>query len=72
MRRAQYLLEMNGVDVQFETNTQMPTDFLLRQLELREALEQLEPLELLPRNPKLLRRPLAHVAPFRSSANRFV
>ena len=39
MRRAQYLLEMNGVDVQFETNTQMPTEFLLRQLELREALE---------------------------------
>lgn len=39
VRRAQYLLEMNGVDVQFETNTQMPTDFLLRQLELREALE---------------------------------
>ena len=37
--RAKYLLEMNGVDVQFETNTQMPTDFLLRQLELREALE---------------------------------
>jgi molecular chaperone HscB len=40
VRRAQYLLEMNGVDVQFETNTQMPTDFLLQQLELREALEQ--------------------------------
>jgi len=39
VRRAQYLLEMNGVDVRFETNTQMPTDFLLRQLELREALE---------------------------------
>ncbi len=39
VRRAQYLLELNGVDVQFETNTQMPTDFLLRQLELREALE---------------------------------
>jgi molecular chaperone HscB len=39
VRRAQYLLEMNGVDVQFETNTQMPTDFLLRQLEWREALE---------------------------------
>ena len=40
VRRAQYLLEMNGVDVQFETNTQMPADFLMRQLELREALEQ--------------------------------
>ena len=38
MQRAKYLLELNGVDVQFETNTQMPGDFLLRQLELREAL----------------------------------
>ena len=38
VQRAKYLLEMNGVDVGFETNTQMPTEFLLRQLELREAL----------------------------------
>ena len=38
VQRAKYLLEMNGVDVGFETNTQMPTDFLLRQLELRETL----------------------------------
>jgi molecular chaperone HscB len=38
VQRAKYLLEMNGVDVQFETNTQMPADFLLQQLELREAL----------------------------------
>ncbi len=40
VQRAKYLLEMNGVDLQFETNTQMPADFLLKQLELREALEQ--------------------------------
>jgi molecular chaperone HscB len=39
VQRAKYLLEMHGVDVQFETNTQMPTDFLLQQLALREALE---------------------------------
>ncbi len=38
VQRAKYLLEMHGVDVGFETNTQMPTDFLLRQLELRETL----------------------------------
>jgi molecular chaperone HscB len=37
--RAKHLLELHGVDVQFETNTQMPTDFLLQQLELREELE---------------------------------
>jgi len=40
VQRAKYLLELNGVDVQFETNTQMPADFLLQQLELREALEE--------------------------------
>ena len=38
VQRAKYLLEMNGVDVQFETSTQMPSAFLLQQLELREAL----------------------------------
>ena len=39
VQRAKHLLELHGVDVAFETNTQMPTDFLLRQLELREELE---------------------------------
>lgn len=40
VQRAKYLLEMNGVDVAFETDTQMPAEFLLRQLELREALAE--------------------------------
>ena len=40
VQRARYLLEMNGVDVQFETNTQMPAEFLMKQLALREALEE--------------------------------
>ena len=39
VQRAKHLLELHGVDVAFETNTQMPTDFLMQQLELREALE---------------------------------
>jgi molecular chaperone HscB len=39
VQRAKHLLELQGVDVAFETNTQMPTDFLLQQLEMREALE---------------------------------
>ena len=39
VQRAKYLLELNGVDVAFETNTAMPPDFLMRQMELREALE---------------------------------
>ena len=40
VQRAKHLLELHGVDVAFETNTQMPTDFLMQQLELREALER--------------------------------
>jgi len=40
VQRAKHILELHGVDVEFETNTQMPTDFLLQQLELREELEQ--------------------------------
>lgn len=39
VQRAKHILDLHGVDVQFETNTQMPTDFLLQQLELREELE---------------------------------
>jgi molecular chaperone HscB len=37
--RARHLLELNGVDVAFETNTAMPPEFLMQQMELREALE---------------------------------
>ncbi len=40
VQRAKHLLDLNGVDVAFETNTQMPSDFLRQQLELREELEQ--------------------------------
>ncbi len=39
VQRAKHLLELHGVDVGFETNTQMPTDFLLQQLEMREDLD---------------------------------
>src|SRR3954467_7890102 len=39
VQRARHILELRGVDVAFETNTQMPTDFLMQQLELREELE---------------------------------
>lgn len=40
VQRARYLLEMHGVDAGFETNTAMPPAFLMRQMELREALEE--------------------------------
>jgi molecular chaperone HscB len=38
--RAKHLLELNGVDVAFETNTAMPPEFLMKQMELRETLEE--------------------------------
>jgi molecular chaperone HscB len=38
--RAKHLLELHGVDVGFETNTAMPAEFLMQQMELREALEE--------------------------------
>ena len=40
VQRAKHILELHGVDVAFETDTQMPTDFLMQQLELREELER--------------------------------
>ncbi len=40
LKRAGYLLQLRGVDPQFETNTSMSPEFLTEQLELREALEQ--------------------------------
>ena len=39
VQRAKYLLELNGVDVAFETNTAMPPEFLVEQMEIREQLE---------------------------------
>src|ERR1044071_6501192 len=39
VQRGRHLLELHGVDVAFETNTHMPTEFLMQQLELREELE---------------------------------
>jgi molecular chaperone HscB len=40
VQRARHLLELRGVDVAFETNTAMPPEFLMQQMELREALEE--------------------------------
>ena len=39
LQRARYLLELNGVDAGLETNTAMPPEFLMEQMELRENLE---------------------------------
>jgi molecular chaperone HscB len=39
VQRAKYLLGLQGVDVGFETNTAMPREFLIQQMEWRETLE---------------------------------
>ncbi|HUQ73205.1 MAG TPA: Fe-S protein assembly co-chaperone HscB [Burkholderiales bacterium] len=39
VQRASHILSLQGVDVAFETNTAMPAQFLMQQMELREALE---------------------------------
>lgn len=40
LARAKYLCELNGVDLQVESNTAMPPAFLMQQMEWREALEE--------------------------------
>jgi len=40
LNRARYLLRLKGIDTQEESNTAMPADFLMRQMEWREAIEE--------------------------------
>jgi len=40
LKRAQYLLHLAGHDAQIERNTAMPTDFLVEQMEWREAVAE--------------------------------
>lgn len=40
LTRARYLLELEGIDVGAENNTAMPADFLMQQMEWREALDE--------------------------------
>jgi len=40
VKRAEYLLQLHGIDPQFETNTAMPPAFLAEQMQLRESLEE--------------------------------
>lgn len=39
LKRATYLCELNGIDLQVESNTSMPPDFLMQQMEWREAFD---------------------------------
>lgn len=40
LKRATYLCELNGVDLQTESNTAMPPAFLMQQMEWREGLDE--------------------------------
>ncbi len=40
LKRATYLLELRGMDLGAESNTAMPADFLMAQMEWREAVEE--------------------------------
>lgn len=40
LKRARYLCELKGIDLQTESNTSMPSDFLMQQMEWREAFEE--------------------------------
>jgi molecular chaperone HscB len=40
LKRAAYLCELNGVGLEAESNTAMPINFLMRQMDWREELEQ--------------------------------
>ena len=42
LKRAVYLLELQGMDVGAERNTAMPAEFLMEQMEWREAVEEAE------------------------------
>jgi len=39
LRRAVYILQLRGVDPEFETNTAMPSEFLMEQMGWRERIE---------------------------------
>lgn len=45
LRRANYLCELNGAPVEAESNTAMPAEFLMQQMEWRETLEESDSLD---------------------------
>ncbi|WP_372827489.1 Fe-S protein assembly co-chaperone HscB [Polaromonas sp.] len=45
MKRAMYLCELHGAPIEAESNTAMPPDFLVQQMQWREALEEADGIE---------------------------
>lgn len=64
LNRARYLLSLQGVDTQEESNTAMPVDFLMQQMDSREALghakqeKNFDALDELERQMKLMKQDL--------------
>ena len=42
LRRARYILQLNGIDMSADTDTAMDPEFLMQQIELREKLEEIK------------------------------
>lgn len=49
LKRAAYLCELRGAPIEAENNTAMPTDFLVQQMQWREALEEADGIDALER-----------------------
>ena len=45
LRRASYLCELHGAPINAENNTAMPVDFLMQQMQWREALDEAESID---------------------------
>ena len=45
LKRAMYLCELHGAPIEAESNTAMPTDFLMQQMQWREALDEADGVE---------------------------
>ena len=45
LKRAMYLCELHGAPIEAESNTAMPTDFLMQQMQWREALDEADGIE---------------------------
>ncbi|MES2688087.1 MAG: Fe-S protein assembly co-chaperone HscB [Pseudomonadota bacterium] len=45
LKRAMYLCELHGAPIEAESNTAMPADFLMQQMQWREALDDADDLE---------------------------
>lgn len=65
LTRAGYLLKLNNIDLDVETDTQMAPDFLMTQMELRESIEEIpsanDPYQAVDKVRKLIRGEISSV-----------